>query len=56
MRTQEQRIRTLLNRINIWEDASDKIIPLAGIKWALEDAEELILDIKQCLESLIRDY
>ncbi len=56
MRTQMQRMQTLLKRINKWEDESVEEEGIRETIWALDDAEELILNIKQCLESLVRDY
>lgn len=48
-RSAEDRLRVLLKRIDDWENEEDEYhCPLD-----LDRAEELILDIKQCLESIL---
>lgn len=45
VRPAEYRLRILMNRIELWEDLEEDV--------AEARAEELILDIKQCLESIL---
>ena len=55
MRDPQNRMRALLKMIEEWEDNPEPEMTKEWIE-AAEDAEELIFDIKQCLESLVRDY
>lgn len=55
MRPIKDRLTVLIGRISEWEDNPE---PEMTKEWidACRDADELLLDIKDCLESCVRDY
>lgn len=51
-RTHADRLRALVARIEVWEDNGEPD-GARETAFALQEAEELILDIQQCLESIL---
>jgi len=52
MSRETKRLKVLVSRIDHWEDNPEPQDTLEQLQ-ALRDAEELLLDIKQCLESVL---